>query len=291
VAVPRLQDALQTLATAVSNALNAAGVAQPNQVGAGEPNPNALVSILKAGGFQVLLHDRGATRDMSRFEMDTFTVTNPESPLVATVVDDTLTFSGSVVAGLNVHTFIGYPVKDAYYETLANDTLASIAVAVAAKINALGISGVSATASGAVVISVGSPVLFCNIGGLGLVMATEVARLRRSIQVTAWCPNPTLRYQVLDAIESQIGTQLQPFLYLSDGTCMQVEFATSNAGTGTLMDKDSQSYGAFVVNIVYDCEYPVLAYAPGGEIESVDNALTVNDTDSASVVVGGLPSN
>jgi hypothetical protein len=268
--------------------LNGAGVAQATQVGTGEPSGQDLIKILKAGGYQIVLHDRGVTHDMTRFEMHTFAVADPDPTLIATIDAEagTITFTGSVVANQNVHTFVGWPLRDAYVQTAGGDSTSTVATKVANAIVALDQAGLSASAAGNVVTLTGSPAYFCNITGPGLVMATEIGRRRHSIQATCWCPSVAVRYAVHDAIESQVGTQLQTWLAMSDGTPMQIEASAASTAKMTLSDQQSVPYAAWVAYLCFDIEYAVLSYTAGGEVASVEATVAIGP-NSATVLSGG----
>lgn len=288
--LPRLQDVLQTLQVAVTNALNTAAIETPAQVVIGWPVATELIKINNQGQYQVSIVERsGTARSVAGYNEPAYQVTSPYSPLAATVVGNVVTFSGSVVPGLNVHTFVGAPVADAYYQTISGDTLATVATGAAAAITALALAGITAAAVGAAITVTGSPLLICNVGGVGTVMAKENGRIARSIQVTAWCPNPDIRWLIAEAIISAIGTQDNRLLTLSDGTtfeCLLTSQASKKADG--LDDKSQSSYSLYQESMVFDVEYAMLRYFGATTIESGIVQSTVNSTVEVAQTTPGL---
>jgi hypothetical protein len=171
--------------------------------------------------------------------------------LVATISANQITFSGTVSAGINIHTILkgGFnKTADAYYQTGALDTYATIAIAVAGAINALALSGVSASASGPTVTVTGVPILKVNMGQ-GTVIPRIVQQTMRRIEVIAWVWDPLVRSQMADAIESNVATIDQPFLTTADGTSIYIRLRDSYASD------DLAKQSLYLQRIVYDVEY------------------------------------
>ncbi len=283
--VPRLQDVLQTLQAAVTAAINAAGIAAPVQVALGWPMETQLEPILVSGGYSVTLYPRPNTaRSEARYSVrdSLFTITPASSTLIATISDDDITFSGTITAGDVVHAFCG--AGEAVYTVQSADTLASIAAAVAAAINALG--GVRATVFQTTVTLSSTPFLYCNVSSANGVMAEEVQRVARSIQVSIWSASPALRLQVADAIGSGVGTHDTPLLTLSDGSPMLCLFSAAHSADN-LSDQSEILAGIYEEHIVFDVEYGVLKRFPATNIGSVENIVTVNDDASLTLHTGG----
>jgi hypothetical protein len=293
---PRFQDVLDTLAVAITSALNAASISAPAQVVVGQPVSTELTKILNPGDYQVSIFDRrGTMQSEARYpEATLFPIGTPVSTLTVTVTPPnannqpwTIALGGTVGAGAYIKAFVGYPVGVASVSCAANETLAAAATALATAINALAISGVVATVSGTNVMVTNSPICLANVSGTGYVLAQEVNRIGRSVQVSIWTPNPQLRFTVSDAIQSAVGTYAQPFLTLSDGTQALCLLA---GGAGSGLDDDSQSsYSLYLEHLIFHVEYAVLKTFIAYPIQDVDATLTVNADPSEAVISPGGP--
>ncbi len=276
---PREQDLLDTICVAVADALSDAIdqetlLAPPAQVVAGWPYVNELVALLSQKEYILTVFPHPDGHQTSRYSPIPFTIQDPFVSLVATVslTARTITFSGSAQTGINVHSFIGPLLQDAYYQTRPSDTLASTATAVAAAINALTISGVSASASGAMVTVTGSPYIICNVGSSQETMAVEVNRIQRTVQVSAWCPTPDLRFQVSDPILQSIGTTDVPVLKFSDGSPLRIQ---NNGRIDYNTDESQSAYSLYEYHINFEVEYGILRYVRAASIGSLSNPVTI----------------
>jgi hypothetical protein len=286
---PRLEDVLETIQIAVANAIQTginAGriVAPPAQCVVGWPTTPELVMILSQGQYQVNIFPLPDGRQTSRYTPVPFPIENPNVTLTATISGGTINFGGSVVTGLNIHTFVGALLRDAHYQTVPMDTLTTVAAGVKNAINALSLAGVSASSSTSSVSITGSPNVICNIGSSGTVMAVEVNRVQRGIQVTAWCPEPFLRYSVIEPIVENIGTTDFPFLKLSDGTPLRIQ----NSGRDNFnMDQSQSAYSCYEYHLNFEVEYGLIRLLTGAQVESVELITTINNEPSVTYYAGG----
>lgn len=280
---PRLQDVAETIQVYVAGLLNAAGITQKGQVVVGWPATPDLTQILGQAGeqWQVSVWPCDDTKNTSRYEATSFKLASPNVPMTATVAGDILTFGGSVIAGLNVHTFVGRFLQDAFYQTTSLDTLGSVAVGVQNAINALSVSGVAAAASGDSTTITGSPLLRCNVGGAGLVSAKEVGRVSRSVQVSVWAPDPVIRWALADPIITGAGEADSTYLTLSDGTPMFVLYECDS-----MRDKAQSSYSLYEHHMRFHVEYGIIKYLQGTQVESVEITETLNGGTPVTFVGG-----
>ena len=289
---PRFLDVQNQIVAATVAALNAANIAPAAQVGIGQSVSTELVKILNAGQYQITLFQReGTSRNTSRYPSAAlFPIANPNATLIATVTNPTglgspwtITLTGSVGAGAYLTAIVGATATKAVYACNVGDSLATVATNFAAAINA--VSGVTASATGAVISVNLSPCCLVNVTGVGIVLAREVERVSRSVQMTLSCPTPDMRFQIADVIEQNIGTSDAPFLTLSDGTrafCENLGGATSGP------DDDSQSsYSLYIEHFVFGVEYGVLKTQAGYPIAVVDATLTTPSGVSQTVLSGG----
>jgi hypothetical protein len=300
----RVQDVIETLMAAVGQALAIAEVPSFGQIVAGQPIGTALVAIMGQSTEQGIISvfpRPGSARNVTRYPAGTeayVTALNVPLSVVLTPAAGhwTMTFTGSVVASLNIHTLAGSTPADAYYQTVAGDSLNSVATAVAAKINALAGSA-AATASTNTIVVTGSPLLICNIGG-SQTAARLVSRVNQTVQVSIWVPDPhatpansssttyttpaPLRFVLADAIMAAIGTSDARFLTLSDGTPLDVDYATEFVD-----DQPQSDYSVYAYHIAFRVEYDILRYLDSTQIGVVEATIPVNNDESITALSGG----
>ena len=206
------------------NQPSAAGV--PCRIYPGWPNESDLAASLASGIADVTIYSgNNLERDTTRYarEWSDLTITTPT--LTATVNATIITIGGTITAG---H-FLTLAVDGTSYSyaALANDTLATVATALAALIPApLKVSVVGpvitlvAKTQGRIAIRNGAP------GVIG----REVGRQQRGFMISVWAPSPQSRSAVASLLMSAIrGTD---FITLSDGTDAWITYRQSNESDG-----------------------------------------------------------
>lgn len=294
----RLDDVCNTLITAITAAINTAGIpgsvldvttesgsqrqitVAGGNVYKGFPEGPELAKLLKTGdgkwAITVTPQNPHATTRYSPDDQPIFKP--PAQTLFATVSDATITFSGTAGA-CNVHTVIN-KVGDARVPVTAGQSLSAIATAVAAAIVALNISGVSASAAGAVVTVTGAFLLKCNVSGTGILMR-EVARVSRVMQVSIWASDPYTRAALEDPLIAYVGDAITPFLTLSDGTDMYVTYN----GDGWIDDSQG-TYSLLVAHHCIEVEYGIMQSTPVAQLGAVENLVTPRNGAPVTVYVG-----
>lgn len=270
--MPSESAVLSTVATAVTNAINAAGITQRGQVGPGWPTATEMTSVLAQidGEWLVSVYPLKGSRNVTRNRPEYQVLQRPSVTVTASVSGNVLTFAGTPQAGLNIHVFPDAPKPDAVYLTTASDTLASIAVSVAGAISAQ--TGYIATPSGASVTVAGCRTLRCNIGGSQQVLAArEVGRIQQDVQVTAWAPDDQIRSLLHDAIISGVGQLGSMYFTLPDGSDFSMKFHTSSWS-----DESQSSYSLYVSHLIYTCEYGINQSVVATQVESVIASTTDN---------------
>jgi len=127
------------------------------------------------------------------------------------------------------------------YAVQAGDTLASIAAALAALVNA----DQTATAAGAVVTIPNAKYISPRVGGVGT-SQRETLRIEQTFMLTTWAPSPTLRDQLASKINSALSGQTK--LGLPDqGAALRYRRSSQDDG--------SQKAGLFRRDLVYAVEY------------------------------------
>lgn len=269
----RLDDVCNTLVTAITDAINAAGaVSKPGQVIVGWPLGPELVEIFGQGPgeWQVSVFPQKKGTNNTRFR-PCRTYKPPTVNLSCGVDGGVVTFSGSVDAGLNVHTVLDTRA-DAYFATTSGMSLDDCATALAAAVNALDLPGVSATASGAAATISGVGSVVCNIAGVGS-STREVSRIGRDIQISVWASDPDTVSSIESAITQTIGIATAPKLALPDGSLMWVRYA------GELWNDESQSsYSLYVSHHLMWCEYGIMQTESAYQIGAVEFSQRVNNS-------------
>jgi hypothetical protein len=247
----------------------------PGQVGIGFPLGSSISQILGQNQSQVSLFPLegvSQNRTSRRPRWQKLTTTTPLLSAAVSGINsqtEAIVFSGTPTPGLNVHTFFGAPLQDAYYQTQQGESLASLAAAVASGVIALGGSAVPTPDA---VIVTGSPSLRCNIGvSAGAGMVAEVRRMMKLFQVSAWCANAVSRNTIAAAIGNNVGIDTTPFLIASDGSAIWVRLRNEY-----WIEKSQSSYSLYEYHAIFECEYPTLASTAATTIEAIP--ATLGDT-------------
>jgi hypothetical protein len=277
----RLDQVLEALKTAASNALNAAGVAIPSVTIKGWPVAEDLKQYISDKQYVLSLYPTGNSRNETRYRSNRVTTARPVVGLTATVSGNTITFSGTVAEPYNVHALVGNPIADALYQSGPTDNPTSVAAGVAAKINALGISGLSA-ASSANVTTVTGPLCKCNVSGSNPQMVSkEVSRVSRDIQITVWAPDNDTRMAVGGVLENAFGGTDAHFLPLGDGTALYVWFRTDRFN-----DAAEATDSVFRWDFIYEVEYGILQVLPGTQVGVIESITVQNNAAPVTAFTG-----
>lgn len=273
--MPTLDQVCALLKTEVTNVLNASGQTfPPLQVLVGWPYGQSLSEILGQAQAQVTVFPLSkASQNRTSRKPQWQTSVQPAVPLIATIAGLTttwtITFSGSVIPGLNVHTFPDNHVADAYFQTASGDGLPAAATKTRDAINALAIGGISATASGNVVTVTGCPTLRCNIGGKAT-MIQEVRRTMTPVQISVWAAKGPVRNQLGAILEAGLAPSYpSPFITAPDGTQVWVRWRNSPQWN----DDVQLSYSLYVWHCVLECEYATTQSTDATTVESVGTTV------------------
>ena len=145
------------------------------------------------------------------------------------------------------------------YSVQANDTLASIATGLAALINV----NTPATSSGQVISIPSAHSLTPRIGVVGNVIQ-EVARQKRNVMISLWCPSPDLRDNAAKLFDPVLKST--NFLSMPDGTKCRLIYASSPITDAI------QKEACYRRDLIYSCEYgtTVTTPAPTVTIEQIN---------------------
>ena len=241
---------------------------RPGQVFKGFPLSTELVSIVdqSAGQWQVSVFALPA-KGAQKFRPIGFSTPPTNEIASATAVVDshtqTITFSGTPTRAYSVNCVIGF-IDDANIAVAANETPTQMATAMASAINALALSGVSATSALGVTTVSGPVPIVCNVGGTGT-LATEVMRVSRLIQVSIWASDPDTRELLYEAIIQNVGIVTAECIALSDNAPLRLKYA------GDRFDDDSQSaFTLYVCHLTFTAEYGIIQSSTGYQIGAVE---------------------
>jgi hypothetical protein len=152
------------------------------------------------------------SRNTTRYQtiQQDFTATTPA--LTLTINARTVTVGGTVAAGVNTAIIVG---TNAFtYQTVANDTLTTIAAALASSIN---LTYPGTTSSGPVITlpANGPAINAARVGGSGS-QQTEVGRVEQVFQITVWANTPANRKAIASLIVPALMSN--HFLTLADSS-------------------------------------------------------------------------
>lgn len=192
---------------------SAAGV--PVRVYAGWPASAQLDADILAGTAHVSVFNR-ESRNATRYQLAQIDPTITPPALTLTINARTVTVGGTVAACVNTAVIVG--VNAFTYQTVANDTLTTIAAALASSIN---LTYPGTTSSGAVIAlpNTGPPINAARVGG-SATQAIEVGRVEQVFQITLWANSPANRKAIASLIVPAI--MQSHFLTLADGSAARL---------------------------------------------------------------------
>ncbi len=97
-----------------------------------------------------------------------------------------------------------------------------------------------------------------------------VGRTNRDIQASVWAPTPNVRQILAEAIYSNIGTSVNRFLTLSEGTIL-----TATRSASSWIDDAQSKFTTYIAHIVLTCEYDEVLESVATPIVTAQAQLTV----------------
>ena len=254
-----VENALADLLAAVvypagSNGPSAAGF--PVKIYPGWPTTNMLDDDLAAGVAHISIFDTNTERNTTRYPRDWQQQSVNPATITLGVSGQTVTVGGAMPSPYSVHNLAllmnGLPYT---YQVLAGDTLASIAIALAAQIP-------GATAVGNVItLPSSSQVSVARVGTTGT-SVREVKRQERVYQITIWANTPLNRSTLAKLVDPELAAT--DFLAMPDGYAARLKY------------RGSKQTDALQKALLYRLD---LNY-------SVEYATTQTDTNNTQVTVG-----
>lgn len=274
--------------TDVENALVSliAGVLYPS--GTGQPSITALPTIVYAGwpqsaqldtdmaGFtngqggriHVTVFSTATEKNTTRYPRTYAVQTPAATTLTLTTSGQQVTVGGTVSTPQNVGLIVnGQPYL---YAVAANDTLASIASALAAQVS-------GATSSGAVItLPATARLTAARVGGVGT-LAAQTKQQQRTMQITVWADTPGHRSATAAAIDSALSAL--DFLTLADGSMGRLTYVASR------IDDMVQKANLYRRDLLYAVEYATLATASATDVLTLTETFKATTPDGTSQTI------
>jgi len=209
------------LVSLIASTLYPNGTSQPSAPGipvrvyAGWPTAAQLDADLLGGTAHVSVFNR-ESKNSTRYQLAQVDPVVTAPLLTLTISGRTVTVGGTVAAGVNTAVIVG---TNAFtYQTVANDTLSTIATALA---NSINLTYPGTSASGAVITlpNSGPAINAARVGGSAS-QSIEVGRVEQVFQITVWANTPANRKAIASLI---VPTLMQShFLTLADGSAARL---------------------------------------------------------------------
>lgn len=250
--------------TSQPSAIVVGGASLNCRVVTGWPLPANLDPDLAAGVVTVSVHAQpGLERNTTRYPTDWYLQQGTTPTLTATVSGQTITIGGSVTAGHFVTAIVGNAAFS--YAAQANDTLATVATALAALINAK----TPASASGNVITTAptNSGVLIARVGAPNI-SARELERTDQRVLVTVWASTNAARVAASRLIRPILAKT--DLLTYPDNTCGRFKYEMSadidRSGKQSALCRDMYYWAEYPV-VETMTSYPITAPVTGIEVD------------------------
>ena len=259
-----LSDVMNVLAQVITAALYPGGTPTPSQasiagpivtIQTGWPNPQQLDAELRQGIVHVNVYPWKQDRNTTRFVEQWKKQSIMPATIAATVNGNTVSLGGIVGPGQNIGVIVGN-VGAYVYQTIAGDTLASIAAALATII----LEGIEATSTfpavpaipgttsvgASIILPPGGPQIYVRVGGSGTGIK-EIRRQERIMMAGVWAGGPDLRDAVATVIDPAISDL--HWLMMPDGFKARIYY------DGSLLNDSEQKMGIYRRDLLYHVEY------------------------------------
>lgn len=275
-----ISDVENALVTLIAQTLYPNGTSQPNVPGVpcvvypGWPAPAQLDADLKIGKSHVSVFPTPTERNTTRYlkKWKTLSITAPT--LTLTINGQQVTVGGAMptpFSACNMALLVGG--KNYVYAVQLNDTLASIATALAALI-AVDYPG-TASAGSVITLPAGAYATSAKVGTTGTSIR-EVRRQERVIQITVWTDTPAHRDAIIAAFDPVLAdTQ---FLTLVDGTAARLIYKSSP------VTDNFQKAKLYRRDLLYTVEYATTQTAVSTEIVANQNNFSNQPTGATAPV-------
>lgn len=255
----------------------------PVVVYAGWPASSTLTADLQAGKCHVTVFPTQIERNVTRYRTNQHVMNRVPATITATVSGQTITFGGTVQVPQNIAIFVnGVPFT---YAVQANDTLTSIATALATAISSVATEGCVEveTESGVQIVleqpatSNGPVLTLGNTSRIGAVRigsyantAAEFKRQERVFMVTIWADTPAHRDTIGAAVDVAL-MQLE-WLTMPDGYAARIIYKNSPVSDGL------QKEYLYRRDLNYSVEFASTVQSTAADVVTITTETTVDES-------------
>ncbi|WP_432734734.1 hypothetical protein [Ralstonia solanacearum] len=261
-----ISDVSSALVTAIAGIVYPNGTSQPSITGAavavfsGWPDSVQLRADLAAGKVNVSVFPQpNMLRVVDSSMSDWSTPTAPVNTVTLTLAGQAVTVGGTVSTPQNAALVVDN--KAYVYGVQAGDTLAGIAAALAALVNA----DQTASAAGAVVTIPGAKYISPRVGGVG-VATRETRRQEQTYMVTIWANCFDQRDPIAKAIDPALSGQIH--LTLADQSVATLRYKS------TRQDDSLQKEGIYRRDLMYAVEFSTFQSATLSQITATQENVS-----------------
>ncbi|WGS53577.1 hypothetical protein LFL96_21200 [Paraburkholderia sp. D15] len=244
-----LSDVQNTLGALAGAALYPSGPSSPSAVNigvvirSGWPVPEQLKAILADGNAMISVYQMsGMGQNTTRFLGDDDAQTAvPVADLTLGIYGYRVTVGGRINPGEAATLTVNYQPYS--YQVAENDTVNTIAAALAALIPGASASGYVITINGAFDIK-------CAVS-VPVVTQQEIGRQTQVFMLVIWAPSPAARDAICKTLE--LAFKLQPRIPMPDNTWARLIYR------GTIEQDGNEKQGIYRRNLLYEVEYVLLS--------------------------------
>lgn len=272
VILPKLQDVMESLKKEIVNALSQSNVPGTGQVYLGWPTGSEEVQKLGQNlpEGSITIYPIKFSQNATRYPWEPTVVSYPINNLKAFVFGNSVNFLGLNDVSYNIHGFVSGINLDFHYQTITGESLYVLAANYSKKINSYGVQGLFASSVGDMVTLSGAQFQVVNVVSSGS-FAIEEFRVRRTLQVSLWINDIATRWLVIDALMTNIASNTNHFLALTDGSQAYIRFMADY-----MDDSSESSYSMYVHHIWYEVEYGQMLNANAYQIGGVEVTQEIN---------------
>lgn len=221
----------------------------PIRVYAGWPISQTLDEDLHNGICHVSVFPRAAERNTTRYPANWVQQMAAAPTLTLTVNGRVVTVGGTVSTPQNVMLLVNR--QYVVYAVQTNDTLTTIAAALAAQVP-------GATSSGAAITLPTTALLTAARVGATATVSQELRRQEKQFQLTTWAKTPELRDLIARSVDLALAQIV--FLSLPDGYSGRLQYVS------TFVDDKTQKSDLYRRDLVVSVEYPTTLTAQATQV-------------------------
>lgn len=269
-------DVMSALVAAMAQVIYPNGTGQPSVTGLativypGWPQSSQLDKDLAAfntggGRVHVTVYPTGTEKNVTKYSNDWMPLSQPALTVTLTVAGQTVTVGGTVSTPQNVALLVNGLAYT--YAVQANDTLTSIATALAVQV-----PGASNTGP-VITLPATARIQAARVGGAGT-LSREVRRQQRAVQLTIWADTPAHREATAQAID--VALAATEFVTLADQSAARIIYQSSRLDDGT------QKANLYRRDLIYMVEYATTQTSSATSITVAQENLSTGVSGSSA---------